>query len=199
MTCTLQTTTLAKKSVPPAQAPDTVHLSNERPDSPPKACPNGTNAECGTTPGVTCNAGAKVCVVAPPRLTCSIRQVGTFGAGAQGATFEVRSDVDMTGKNLVAEGKAGFNVPSLLSLSASAPYLHHGSAQTLDALFTSNDYKSHTQAGSANFAPTAQEVKDLVAFLLSIDQSTTTFPVDAQQDLCAPVITPNANATCTNP
>ena len=132
------------------------------------------------------------------RLTCAIRNVGTFGAGPQGAAFEVKSDTNAMGTSLVAQGKNGFNVPSLLSLSATAPYLHNGAVQTLVDLFTKPDYKSHTQAGNPNFAPTEAEAKDLAAFLLSIDQATPTFAIDPNQDLCTNVA-PVMGAMCTNP
>ncbi|MSP60682.1 MAG: hypothetical protein EXR72_10140 [Myxococcales bacterium] len=188
--CSLQTTALAKGSVPKAQNNEGFHLMTERLA---KACM--AVMECGGTPGVSCANG--FCTVNPQRLTCSLRNVGTFGAGTQGAGFELRSDTDAMGKSLTAEGTNGFNVPSLLSLSATGPYLHGGQAQTLTDLFTKADYTAHKIAGNANFAPTMTEIQELVAFLQSIDNSTTTIPLDAKYDLCVAVAA-NMNA-CTSP
>ena len=76
---------------------------------------------------------------------------------------------------LRAEGRAGYNVPSLYGLALGAPYLHHGQAPTLNDLFTDPAWTFHTNAGNANFSVTLAQsgkVDDLVAFLLSIDAST---------------------------
>ncbi len=61
-------------------------------------------------------------------------------------------------------GAQGFDIPTLLGLHASAPYLHDGSAATLAAVPTE---PAHTGAGF-----TAAETADLAAFLASIDDST---------------------------
>ena len=49
--------------------------------------------------------------------------------------------------NTQARGALGFNVPSLLSVFASAPYLHSGAAPTLDAVL---DNETHRKAGRAD-------------------------------------------------
>jgi hypothetical protein len=49
-----------------------------------------------------------------------------------------------------------------------------------------------------NFAPSAQDAKDLANFLLSIDQKVTPSPIDANFDLCTGSFMSNQNA-CTNP
>lgn len=190
--CSLQTLPLNKKSVLAAQNGEAFHLMTERPGK--KSCT--MDSECGGIPGVACVN--QFCTVQPQRLTCSLRNVGTFGAGAQGTDFEVRSDTNAKGKPLRAEGESGFNPPSLLSLAATAPYLHNGAAQELADLFTQAAFQQHRHAGDANFDPNDTEVKDLVNFLLSIDPKTSSFPIDGNFDLCTGSFASNANA-CTNP
>ena len=194
-TCSLQTTMLAKKSVPVGgNVPQTIELfqlQTERPGN--KACMMA--ADCGGTPGVNCTNG--FCTVAPQRLTCSLRNVSTFAAGAQGSKLEIRSDTNAMGVNLIAEGQNGYNVPSLLSLAATAPYFHNGSALTLVDVLTNAAYRGHVTAGNPNFTVDAMGAEDLAAFLLSIDQSTQTYPVDPTLDLCGGFLM-NNNA-CTNP
>lgn len=109
------------------------------------------------------------------RQACNIRNVGTFGS-AEGAE-ELRAN------GSPAQGRNGFNPPSLLGLSTGAPYLHHGAAKDLDGLFDSR-FDAHTKAGNPNFAPTAAEREALTAFLLAIDERTATFPIDPQTVLC---------------
>jgi DNA-binding beta-propeller fold protein YncE len=105
---------------------------------------------------------------------CSLRNVGTFGVpGDQTATdaLEVRPS---GGSLLRAEGRAGFNVPSLYGLALGAPYLHHGQSPTLQDLFGNPAWSFHTNAGNANFSVELGQqgaVDDLASFLLSIDAS----------------------------
>ena len=74
-----------------------------------------------------------------------------------------------------AEGRAGYNVPSLYGLALGAPYLHHGQAPSLPDLFT-NERGSSTRTRatrtSACMLADATKVDDLIAFLSSIDAST---------------------------
>lgn len=116
---------------------------------------------------------------APHRHVCVSRKVGTFdqkGPDMRGAA-EVRQD----GK--VAQGTDGYNVPSLLNMSTAAPYFHNGAAETLDQAL-SDAFKSHLQGGNLVFSPTPKERADLIAFVQSIDDSTTPIPVPAGQLLC---------------
>jgi cytochrome c peroxidase len=89
-----------------------------------------------------------------------------------------------------AQGGKGFNPPSLMSVAGGAPFLHHGKVRTLTELFTM-PYAAHYQAASANFLPgggvpanEAMQVADLVAFLKSIDDSTTPIPLEPNQNIC---------------
>jgi YVTN family beta-propeller protein len=100
-----------------------------------------------------CHAGAHWTTSALPsssgslsgvEITSALRNVGTA------------SPNDVLGKN-------GFDVPTLLGLSHSAPYLHDGSAPTLEAVL-----KNPKHAPSL----TGTETSDLLRFLDSIDSET---------------------------
>ena len=79
-----------------------------------------------------------------------------------------------------AQGATGFNPPSLVGMLAGAPYYHAGNARTLEEAF-SNTFALHHQAYAANFlvdgAGRAEQLRQIVAFVLSIDDSTTSIPV----------------------
>lgn len=115
-------------------------------------------------------------VVGPERVTCAIRNVGTFLAADL---------LERKGDGSMAQGAHGFNPPSLLSLGTSAPYMHAGAAGTLDQALDLNKFSQHINAGNSAFALTATQADQLKAFLLSIDGTTAPFPVPAGQDLCA--------------
>jgi hypothetical protein len=76
-----------------------------------------------------------------------------------------------------AFGLAGFNSPSLLGLSLSAPYLHDGSAQTLEAVaakhkITTPDGQGGTTTATIEATLSQQELSDLLNFVRSIDDDT---------------------------
>jgi YVTN family beta-propeller protein len=123
--------------------------------------------------------------VAVPQLACALRNVGTFGVPNDATAtdaLEVRPLVPPN-TNPRAEGRAGYNVPSLYGLALGAPYLHHGQAATLTDLFTDARWNNHTSAGNANFGVglTPGKIADLTAFLLSIDASTSEIALPADQ------------------
>jgi hypothetical protein len=62
-------------------------------------------------------------------------------------------------------------VPSLSGVGNHAPYLHHGEAQTLSAVFPLHRLGTGTIATTL----TAQQQADLLVFLNSIDGRTVTF------------------------
>lgn len=109
----------------------------------------------------TCHAGADwtvsrlpgpVGTLAPDgevEVGAALRDVGTFRAGR-----------DVLGAD-------GFDVPSLLGLHASAPYLHDGAAVTLAEVVAEPEH------GGSDLAP--GDAAALVAFLKSIDASTPTW------------------------
>lgn len=118
--------------------------------------------------------------IGPERITCVLRDVGTFD---RADPLEVKSS------GQPAQGEKGFNPPSLLGLATSAPYLHHGQAKTLEALFTPR-YRAHHEAASPGFLAAADggveldQVRDLSAFLESLDESTTPFAQPFGSDVC---------------
>src|SRR5258706_7019866 len=117
--------------------------------------------------------------IAVGQAACLLRNVGSFGNGAATDALEIRL---VNGVAQRAEGRAGYNVPSLYGLALGAPYLHHGQAPSLAQLFMDSAWSNHTNAANANFSVTlasAGKIDDLVAFLLSIDASTTEIAVPA--------------------
>lgn len=118
---------------------------------------------------------------APARHVCVSRIVGTFDADGP----QARGADELRQNNTPAQGIDGFNVPSLLGVGRGAPFLHNGAAESLeDLLDPSGDFLDHLRAGNQVFSPTAQELADLIAFVKTIDDSTTTFPIDPLQDFC---------------
>jgi len=117
--------------------------------------------------------------IAIAQVACVLRNVGTFGLLGDDAgttALEVRPP------NLRAEGRAGYNVPSLYGLALGAPYLHHGQAPTLEDLFVDPRWTFHTNAGNANFSVVLDQpgkLDDLIAFLRSIDATTPEIAVPA--------------------
>jgi mono/diheme cytochrome c family protein len=98
-------------------------------------------------------------------------------------TFDARNPLEIRGPGAVpasgaqAFGVIGFNAPSLLGTRYHSPYLHHGAAQTLEAVFP-----LHTLPGAPAGAPasattiqavvSAAERQDLLVFLNAIDGRT---------------------------
>jgi hypothetical protein len=127
------------------------------------------------------------------QIQCILRPVGTFDvADAEAGISELRQDMKTPSQGNEALGR-GFNPPSLLGLSLGAPYLHAGNALTLESLF-SDTFKPHHTALNAAFLseaePTRQaHVARLVAYLLSIDESTEPVTIPAPGagggDFCA--------------
>lgn len=121
---------------------------------------------------------------APNQVACVLRNVGTFGNDA----LEVR--LNAAGATVRAQGRLGFNVPSLYGLAVGAPYLHHGGAGDLTELFDTPAWQAHAIAGNPVWlsAGTPAEIAgrkaDLAAFLLSIDASTREQPLPAGFDGC---------------
>lgn len=116
---------------------------------------------------------------ASDQINCILRNVGTFprtlDAAQDGITpaggvrvREVRANMTTP-----AQGATGFSAPALIGLGPAAPYFHAGNARTLEEVFDPT-FASHHQALSANFLipPDPNQVRQLVAFLLSIDDST---------------------------
>ncbi len=109
--------------------------------------------------------------IAPNQIACVLRNIGTFGAAA----LEQRL---VAGALVRAQGRLGYNIPSLYGLAVGAPYLHHGGADDLADLFDNAAWQAHATAGSPVWLATgtpaqiAARKADLAAFLLAIDAST---------------------------
>ena len=114
------------------------------------------------------------------QINCVLRAVGTITGTTLAPTavaptgvpvFEVRAN-----GTTAAQGVTGFNPPSLVGMGTGAPFFHAGNARTLEEALD-NVFRSHHQAMSANFLdPTdtnrARDVRQLAAFLASIDDDT---------------------------
>ena len=128
---------------------------------------------------------AEASAIAPNQVACVLRNVGTFGVAGDATATDA---LELKANAARAQGRGGYNIPSLYGLALGAPYLHHGQAATLDDLFTSSAYDFHTNAGSANFSVTlsanAQNVADLRNYLLSIDADQTEVAPPAGFDGC---------------
>ena len=87
-----------------------------------------------------------------------------------------------------AQGATGFNPPSLVGMSTGAPYFHAGNARTLEEVFSSLFLKHHQSAIASVFSPSEAQVKQMVAYVLSIDEDTAPFAIPAKSnkggDLC---------------
>jgi YVTN family beta-propeller protein len=120
------------------------------------------------------------------QINCILRDVGTFATGAGVAPTGVTVKEVRANMTAGAQGATGFNPPSLVGMVTGAPYFHAGNARTLEEAF-STTFAKHHQAHSALFAPTADQVKQLTAFLLAIDESTapvTATSITFDPDLC---------------
>jgi YVTN family beta-propeller protein len=96
--------------------------------------------------------------------------VGTFVKAGQ---LEIRGAAAVAGQSTQgfgAFGGAGFNSPSLLGLSMSAPYFHDGSAETLEQVMAKHTLVKGGPAISTVL--NAQDLKDVLDFVRSIDDNT---------------------------
>lgn len=94
-------------------------------------------------------------------------QVGSLAPNAELEVLAALRDVGTFDPVRDVLGASGFDVPTLLGLHATAPYLHDGSAATLEAVLAN---PLHTGK-----ALSAGESAALVAFLLTIDHGTAPF------------------------
>jgi YVTN family beta-propeller protein len=101
-------------------------------------------------------------------------RVGTFDPAlfTDNVSNEIRSN---NAANVQARGSLGFNVPSLISVFAGAPYLHSGSARTLDEVLANVTHRTAGRPGGFDLLslPIARTL--VVEFLRSIDRSTEPF------------------------
>ncbi|HZJ10335.1 MAG TPA: beta-propeller fold lactonase family protein [Trueperaceae bacterium] len=93
--------------------------------------------------------------------------VGDLAPNAEAEVLDALRDVGTVDPTRDVLGANGFDVPTLLGLTATAPYLHDGSAATLEAVVADPEH--------AGRPFTAAETTALAAFLRTIDDSTATF------------------------
>ncbi len=125
----------------------------------------------------------------PRQIACVLRNVATFGSDALETRVVRRSDgtLNLTAR---AQGRLGFNVPSLYGMALGAPFFHHGKAPTLEALLDDPAWETHATAGNPNWllqgstAEIAQRKQDLIHFVLSIDAATPEQSIPAGFDGC---------------
>jgi YVTN family beta-propeller protein len=87
-----------------------------------------------------------------------------------------------------ANGGLGINIPSLLNVFASGPFLHSGSARTLDEVLENAQHRALGTAGIDTLGNPADRAK-VARFLASIDVTTTPFPeraINEAKTLCLP-------------
>jgi cytochrome c peroxidase len=143
------------------------------------------------------------------QIQCALRAVGTFPAQTSADTAntvgvtvgadappvnEVRrilNAVPDAYKDALAFGANGFNIPSLVGLATGAPYFHAGNARSLEELFDVAFQGHYGAMGAA--APSSEDIRNLVSYLLSIDETPASEPVPpyrADLDLCAQFTVP---------
>ena len=117
--------------------------------------------------------------VADAQLVRFLCRVGTFDPNlfTDGVSNEIRANavVAGAGANVQARGILGFNVPSLIAVFNSAPYLHSGAAPTLDAVLENVTHRS-VGSGGVDTLTSANDRKLVVRFLKSIDRDSNPFP-----------------------
>ena len=97
--------------------------------------------------------------------------VGTFLANAAGGRVnEIRANGADASQAIAPLGANGFNIPSLLSLTETAPYYYNGLAQTLEEVL--NGSQDANGGVRHHFVSSATQRADLVSYLRSIGQPT---------------------------
>lgn len=111
--------------------------------------------------------------VSLPQFPGVLLNVGTFTL-AGGRTNEIRFNLADIGAAAPPLGGNGFNIPSLLSVHETSPYFYNGLAQTLEEVLNGSQ---DTFGGTRHhFVANATDRANLIAFLKSIDETTSTFP-----------------------
>jgi YVTN family beta-propeller protein len=103
------------------------------------------------------------------QLVRFLANVGTFDPAAFNEVRGVATNI------VAANGALGFNIPSILSVGAGAPYLHSGAAPTLAAVLNNVTHRS-AGTGGVDTLSNPSDRQALVRFLESIDETTPTFP-----------------------
>jgi len=132
--------------------------------------------------------GAQIASVALPNATLLnlLDSVSTFD---ETRPLEVRGGgqiVNQTTEGYPSYGRNGFNVPSLLGLAYSAPYLHDGSAQTLEDVLALHTLETPNGTQTIDAALTPTQRANLLEFLRAIDEDTQCLESDTDRALGDP-------------
>lgn len=191
-------------NTPRAGAPPSTDYLRATPYTLPMDFPPGLNPPAAATGSAMLFLGSTT-DPSNDQVACVLRAVGTFPAVPVGSTAAV-AGVAPTGvpvfearENMrtLAQGATGYNPPSLLGLSVSAPYFHAGNARSLEELLVSPAFHTHLTAIGMNFSPEVhmEQVQNLVSFLLSLEEETAdtsslNLPPDRNLLLCPTTIAP---------
>ena len=107
-----------------------------------------------------------------------IRGAGAIGGGLISIPGDPNEGVEVSPQStqgFASLGGAGFNVPSLLGVAYHAPYLHDGSAATLEEVFDRHRLPQSGGQPISSVISDADDLEYLKAFLLSIDDETQPF------------------------
>jgi len=125
----------------------------------------------------------------PTQVACVIRNVGTFGSDALETRFVAPPNQPPVFAAR-AQGRLGYNIPSLYGISVGAPFLHHGNSRDLTDLFDNPAWFAHATAGNPNWLAVgsaddiAARKLDMINFLLSIDAATAEQAIPSGFDGC---------------
>jgi hypothetical protein len=134
--------------------------------------------------GVTVN-DAGVAVAGPQVVKVTRAGKGELKMLESVGTFDVTSIIELRGAAAIngqttqgfpSFGLAGFNSPSLLGVAYSGPYLHDGSAHTLEAVLARHTVTVGGNTASIANTLSAAETADLLEFVRGIDDATATLP-----------------------
>jgi YVTN family beta-propeller protein len=147
-----------------------------------QGCHGGANWTASTLDFAPPPAATEITAGQLNRFLC---KVGTFDAALANELKGggVAGQLNTDGAN----GVLGFNIPSLLSAFAGAPFLHSGAARTLDEVLDNVQHRSRGQ-GVDTLASAADRAK-VAKFVGSIDATTPTFPektMNEAKPLCLP-------------
>ena len=124
--------------------------------------------------------------VVDAQLVRFLCRVGTFDPAlfSDNVSNEIRANA---AANTQARGVLGFNPPSLISVFASAPYLHSGAAASLDDVLGNVTHRTAGRANQQDLLAVPAFRRLLVQFLKSIDRDTPPIlNVSPPPDACGP-------------
>ena len=143
--------------------------------------PNGTtftplDARVKNLPGAAVITGFQVDLANNATIIPVITRFTDAAGNLTSPTLDLTNPIEIRGAGALGSAPVGaagsFNPPSLLSLSNTGPYGHHGRAQTIEAVFQPI---AAGGLGHPTNGATAQQLTDLTVFLRSIDGKTAPF------------------------